>query len=380
MPGPILGSAGAAAEHAIVRSCSRDLAPLDLLEHVAGRVGTVVPYAAAGWLTVDPATLLHTGAFAENVPADVHMRLIDNELAVDDFAKFSVIARLPRPVLRLRDATAGELGRSPRHRLVNAPAGWEPELRVAFRSRGSCWGVACLTRARGEPDFSDAEADFMAAIAEHVGHGLRSGLLLEGCSTGAATDTTPGMIVLTDEGEVESLTEEAERWLGELASSGLSVPPVVVAVARRARACAGTDASRAPASARVLLPSGRWLLVSGARLTSTDGQPRTAVMLEPARRADLATLVLERHELTDREVEVTDLLARGLSTGEIASTLGISPHTVGDHVKSVFAKLGVTSRPQLTALLFHEHVLPGFRVHEGAQRATGSHPHTGRPR
>jgi len=45
---------------------------------------------------------------------------------------------------------------------------------------------------------------------------------------------------------------------------------------------------------------------------------------------------------------------------QIAASLWISPHTARDHIKAIFVKLGVRSRPELTALLFHEHVLPSF--------------------
>jgi hypothetical protein len=45
------------------------------------------------------------------------------------------------------------------------------------------------------------------------------------------------------------------------------------------------------------------------------------------------------------------LLLRGLPTGHIAQTLFISRHTLSDHMKAIFAKTGVSSRPELTALL-----------------------------
>jgi HD-GYP domain-containing protein (c-di-GMP phosphodiesterase class II) len=48
--------------------------------------------------------------------------------------------------------------------------------------------------------------------------------------------------------------------------------------------------------------------------------------------------------LTERELEVLRLLARGLVDKEIAATLGISHRTVHHHNESVFAKLGVTTR------------------------------------
>jgi HD-GYP domain-containing protein (c-di-GMP phosphodiesterase class II)/DNA-binding CsgD family transcriptional regulator len=48
--------------------------------------------------------------------------------------------------------------------------------------------------------------------------------------------------------------------------------------------------------------------------------------------------------LTDREVEVLRLLARGMSNKEIASELVISPKTVGAHLEHVYSKLGVYNR------------------------------------
>lgn len=50
--------------------------------------------------------------------------------------------------------------------------------------------------------------------------------------------------------------------------------------------------------------------------------------------------------LTERELELLDLLAEGLSNKLIAYRLSISEHTVKTHVASIFAKLGVSSRTE----------------------------------
>lgn len=47
--------------------------------------------------------------------------------------------------------------------------------------------------------------------------------------------------------------------------------------------------------------------------------------------------------LTDREVEALNLLARGFTYAECADLLGISPLTIGTHVKNIYRKLEVTS-------------------------------------
>jgi DNA-binding NarL/FixJ family response regulator len=113
--------------------------------------------------------------------------------------------------------------------------------------------------------------------------------------------------------------------------------------------------------ARVAAQNGRWLVLHAACLRDRGGDgERVAVMIEPARRAELASLVVELYELSEREQQVTQLLVRGLATGEIAAALWLSRHTVRDHVKAIFGKVGVASRPELTAKLFAEHFLPAL--------------------
>jgi DNA-binding NarL/FixJ family response regulator len=48
--------------------------------------------------------------------------------------------------------------------------------------------------------------------------------------------------------------------------------------------------------------------------------------------------------LTEREVEVLGLVAKGLTNQEIADQLVVSPRTVHAHLRSIYDKLGVHSR------------------------------------
>jgi DNA-binding NarL/FixJ family response regulator len=50
--------------------------------------------------------------------------------------------------------------------------------------------------------------------------------------------------------------------------------------------------------------------------------------------------------LTPREREVLTLLAKGVYSGDIARVLGISRHTVGDHIKNLYRKLNISSRAE----------------------------------
>jgi DNA-binding NarL/FixJ family response regulator len=53
-------------------------------------------------------------------------------------------------------------------------------------------------------------------------------------------------------------------------------------------------------------------------------------------------------DLSKREKEILALVAKGLKRGDIGPLLGISPHTVATHVKTIYSKLNVTSRAEAT--------------------------------
>jgi DNA-binding NarL/FixJ family response regulator len=67
--------------------------------------------------------------------------------------------------------------------------------------------------------------------------------------------------------------------------------------------------------------------------------------------------VVRASGLTDREVEVLRLLARGLTNKEIASALVISTKTAGHHVQHLFEKLGVTTRAAAAVCAMHKGIM-----------------------
>ncbi|WP_428623086.1 response regulator [Sedimenticola sp.] len=54
------------------------------------------------------------------------------------------------------------------------------------------------------------------------------------------------------------------------------------------------------------------------------------------------------HDLTPREREVLTLIAKGIKLADVAEALSISRHTAGDHVKSIYRKLNISSRAEAT--------------------------------
>ena len=359
-----LGAKGAAAEAAIARLSLKGLPALEFLERAAIPFRRAMPYRAGCWKTVDPQTLLWTGFGLEDggtgtLPA-ARWRFIENELLEPDYGKDSDLARYRIPVSTLHRETHGEPERSARYRLIHRTLGLGAELRAAFRTGTTCWGLVALMRGHDEPDFSDKEIAFVARIAAHLGHGLRDALLHEQAAAGLP-GRAPGVIVVGQDGSVRSLTDQASFWLEQFPpdhESGLELPAAVHAVACRALG-AGGSREAGPSSARVQLTSGQWLTVQAASLRGDDPGPgAVAVTLAPASAAELEPLRLALYDLTPREREVARLLIRGATNDEIAQALWISRYTVKDHVKSVYAKLRVTSRAELSARLFYEHIAP----------------------
>jgi DNA-binding NarL/FixJ family response regulator len=61
--------------------------------------------------------------------------------------------------------------------------------------------------------------------------------------------------------------------------------------------------------------------------------------------------------LTERERDVLVLLADGLTTGQVATALLVSEHTVRSRVRSTLGKLGARNREHAIAIAFREGVL-----------------------
>ena len=114
------------------------------------------------------------------------------------------------------------------------------------------------------------------------------------------------------------------------------------------------DALQAGASGYLLKDTPREELVRAIRGTvagKTYVDPSIAgKVLRQATSHQTQPTTLITANLTDREIEVLRLIARGLSNADIAERLFLSEGTVRNHVSAILAKLGVADRTQAAVL------------------------------
>lgn len=171
-----------------------------------------------------------------------------------------------------------------------------------------------------------------------------------------------------------------ERILGRL--PGLGDAPAIAALAHErldgggyhrrlpaaavpfgARLLAAADAYHAmtePRPHRTALPAARAAdeLLAEARAGRLDGTAVDAV-LAAAGHAGRRARQERPAGLSEREVEVLRLLARGLTNKEIAGSLGISVKTAGHHVQHIFGKVGVSTRAAAGLFAMQNDLLEG---------------------
>lgn len=116
---------------------------------------------------------------------------------------------------------------------------------------------------------------------------------------------------------------------------------------------AGTNVPRARDRLRAESRSGdAWELRAQPLLHAGDGQPVVVVAVERVAAATPTVAeVRDRFGLSPRQAQVAVLLARRLTTKEIAAALRISRHTARRHVELVLIRLRVHSRTEVAELL-----------------------------
>jgi DNA-binding CsgD family transcriptional regulator len=343
---------------------ARGLPREELFAELAPRLRRVIPNDATCWHTLDPATRLMTsdaprelierGIYGPGEAPAAGELMVRSEYLVPDVNTFADLAGRRVPVGILDQATRGKPERSARYRDLLAPSGIPHELRAAFVVRGRVWGAVHIARRAESGAFTQRDADALAGVTGAVAQAIRASLRFDAARRVTGVDA-PGLILLDARDDVELITPPARDLLDAIRSDGPvyaedDLPAAVYGLAAFARRGQGGNVITVPSAAG-------WVTLH-ASLPGDAADGRVAIVLEPASGRQSATLRLEAHGATAREREVATLLARGMANADIAAELVVSPHTVEDHVKSLFEKLGVSSRQELVAHVFLDEYLP----------------------
>ncbi|MCP2241478.1 helix-turn-helix transcriptional regulator [Lentzea aerocolonigenes] len=313
-------------------------AGLDVAElHAAAiaLVDRVVPCELTCWASMDPdsGAISSMTSGVNRIPAQYEPVLASCEYTPGEPHTFAALAQRGDTVARLEDK------RSTRLNEVWRPLGLSHELRVLFRADHTCWGAAGVVRTS---EFSEREVEFLASVAPALGAATRLAART-GARRSHPLHDAPAIIVVATDGTIRASTASATRWRDELEE----VAPGRFAVMLRA---AAAGARTGAFKARVRDAHGGWILLEASELLSDDSS-EAAVTISRASGAELMGLLLKAHGVTAREQDVCHEVLAGQPTSEIAARLDISPYTVQDHLKSLFAKFGVRSRAELVAKL-----------------------------
>ena len=322
------------------------------------------------WTLLDPAADLPTRYLSNNPIIGGAQRLFYRMLPA--IAQPSPEWQSTRPVTVLSAATGGDLHRSKLWRELLGPRGGGDQLVAGLTAGGTAWAHLDLGREQASGWFTPRDAGFMADLAPLLAARLRAGLRTprsrtEGDSAeddSAATGAEPGTIILDRDLALVAATSAAWRWIGRLGlqrpSDEEPLPGFIYAAA--SRLAAAPDGQAEPITVRLQASDGSWVV---ARVAPVTDSPRLdggyVVTIEPARASDLAPLLMRAWGLSARERDVASLAIGGLPSPDIGAALFISPHTVRDHLKSVFAKTGVNSRRDLAAALAGQAAVPDCR-------------------
>ncbi len=319
---------------------------------VCGAVRVRIPYRFGCLATTDPSTGLISWAMKTH-PLEIG----DEEFAAAEYGGwdinlFSEIAARPEPVGVLSIDTDGDLDSCRRFRDFLAPRfGFTDELRVVFRSQGLTWGVLAIYRGAGEPPFTANDAQTAVSVHTQVAELIQNALFHPGRTT-PVPGFGPAVIVVDTEDRVTNMTPAAHARIEELGGwDNGSLPSSVLVTSAAARSAPELAVNRAVGR------DGTWLAVRATKFATPAAVDAPAsrddvvITIDVASPSDVSSLHLAARGLSRREQEVAGLVLQGAATKAIAAALHLSPHTVQDHLKSIFIKLGVNSRREMVQQL-----------------------------
>jgi DNA-binding NarL/FixJ family response regulator len=299
-------------------------------------------------------------------------RLSEAGAAADEGLERARLAGSPRMVLWAQSAlaaarlAAGDVGAALREAEAAAEDGTEPDFHAAGQP-GWCLGAALTAAGRADravpvllEAFGPALARVLPADRPAAAADLVEAQLAQGDIAAAEASARQG-----EEAAARAATGPA-RAIAGLARSAVLLAGADPAAAAVAAAEAYESAAGSPlVSARARLAEGKAHAAAGDREAAVSAlrtaQSAFAGFAAERRRNDAVrelrqlghrvqrpASATEGDPLTAREREIAELVASGRTNREIAEQLVLSPRTIEAHLRSIYGKLEVRSRVELT--------------------------------
>ena len=316
---------------------------LDLHHQVLELVGSVVPFDGACLGAVDPDTLLLTSGVTVGFQpsGDENDRFVEIEFGGEDQGSFAALVERGLPLLTDGGDLPAYARRDLRFTELTRLIGFRHETRMAFMADNACWAVGDLYRESSAHRFDARETAFLERATGLVALATRSAVRRSAVADAPSLVGASVLLVAAD-GRVSAMSDAARAWIGGHDDEGRSrLSLAITAAATLARR--GIDSP----STRLFLDGG-WIIVHASPMGDTG---TVAVTIERAAPDVVVELLMAAHGLSRRERDVCRAVLAGRSTQEMSEELFIARHTVQDHLKSIFAKVGVHSRRELVAAL-----------------------------
>jgi DNA-binding CsgD family transcriptional regulator len=346
-----------AAFNSAKRACYSGLDSVTLRREMADRVSAAVAFDAYAFSTCDPDTGLMAHTVAHGIPPAL-ARMFVMQLYPRDVAPLDIDC--PRNGITVY-STADH---SPHTRRVLHEHGINQQLHISIAAGRRLWGTWCLMRASASAAAVTREYLFLKRLAPHLARGLQTAALIDrglAADETAAGDSAPGVLVLDSKNRQTLRTKTAATWLEDLRDVGIRLPEAIplsiVGLAHRVRSNHNATSDEVHMRARGL--SGRWYtLRASLSEPNASGDSLLVVVIRPSISVEVAAILSQLYGFSAREREVVAAVTRGDATKTIAADLGVSPHTVTEHIDRACYKLGVRGRKALIAKLFFDGYAP----------------------
>jgi DNA-binding NarL/FixJ family response regulator len=273
-----------------------------------------------------------------------------------------------RSIVRDEEQFAPDFWRTDAFNLVTKPLGWRRAVTVLLREGVELHGALPMWRSYDQKPFSKEDLCFLQACQPHLSYGLRNAQLIQERAASSAVEFLPsslwdtGVILMDSAGGIVAMDEPARYAFTQLGRlDGIRIDRFdyrareILEYVRRVTLSAFREPALvglAPMVRMFAHWSGAVLKLRGAVAQALDGREYVTVIVERGETTALRRQrTMVRWGLSERQVQVLDLVAMGKTNPEIAIVLGASALTVKKHLEHIMEKLGVETRTAAAAIV-----------------------------